>query len=113
MNDLQLDLVSEIVIIAIEAVIFFPFAVIDYRITRKIVCLGFSDKNPMKYPVAIAAMFACGLIVWCILGAGFDFAVFDNDIDAALVVVSALLTFGMALPICDFMRYKKLKNKRR
>lgn len=112
MNDLLLHgFLTEIIIVAIEAVIFFPFNIIDYLIVKKITGLGFSGKNRMKIPVAIAAMFICGLIVFCILGHGFDFAVFDNDIYTALVVVSALCAFGMALPICDFIRYKILKNK--
>ena len=104
---------SEIVIIAVEAVIFFPFVIIDYLIAKKIAGLGFSVKNRVKYPVAIAAMLACGLIVFCVLGHGFDFSVFDNDVYAALVIVSALCAFGAALPIYDFIRYKILKNKHR
>ncbi len=107
MNDLLLHgFLTEIIIVAIEAVIFFPFTIIDYLIVKKIIGMGFSDKNRIKFPIAIAAMFVCGLIVFCILGHGFDFAVFDNDIYTALVVVSALCAFGMALPICDFIRYK-------
>ena len=113
MNYLLHGFATEIVIIVIEAVIFFPFCLIDYRIVKKITGLGFSDKkfNRVKYLVAIVSMFVCGLIVFCILGDGFDFAVFDNDIYTALVVVSALGSFGMALPICDFIRYTILKNK--
>lgn len=112
MNELMHGFASEIFILAIEAVIFLPFIMTDCRIIEKIAALGYSEKNPAKYPVAAVSMFACGLIVFCILGSGFDFAVFDSDLNTALVVVSALCAFGMALPICDFVRYRLLKHKR-
>lgn len=112
MDALLQGFVTEIVIIGIEAVIFFPFNMLDYWIVKKITGLGFSSKNRLKIPIAIVAMFVCGLIVFCILGSGFDFAVFDNDIYTALVIVSALCAFGMAMPICDFIRYKILKSKK-
>lgn len=113
MNELLLNgFLSEIVIIAIEAVIFFPFVIIDDRIVKEITRMGFSGKNRAKIPVAIAAMFICGFIVFCILGHGFDFAVFESDIHTALVVVSALCAFGMAFPVCDYIRYRILKGKR-
>ena len=114
MNDLLLHgFLTEIIIVVLEAVIFFPFIIIDYRIIKKIAIFGVSDKkfNLVKYPVAAIFMFLFGLILWCVLEFGFDIAVFDNDIYTALVVVTALCAFGMALPVCDFIRYKILKNK--